>query len=868
MLRTNMVSWAMLAKPATRWLACVVACLLAHFAAPAPARAQAPVPYTQNFEGSIGSEWSDATAVTHTTFTRVLGRFGNTGTTLSVATTPGVMYEVSFDLWAFDSWDGPGSADRFRVLVNGVEMLNGAPSHSTAISVAGTIPINRGNVWYSGWPDYQFSGISLRFTATTATTAIAFDGENLQDISDESWGLDNLSVLVYVPAPPPTVPYASTFEGAVGPEWSSRPVVATNGYGSALGPFDNLGPTLTLQTVIGTQYTLIFDLWAFDSWDGDGRACCGPDYFRVLIDGVVRYNVTTTMFYGWGSTIEAIPETYTTNAAVGGSVGAGWGDKLYRRLSLTFTATGTSTAINFDGEGLTGGADESWAIDNVRVVQSSAASGLLPIFQGRSELSGLAIQIATTASATTGMLSLDLNNDGVLEVVQGGSLLVVRYRSGASFIGLGNPSMQGPLVSMDSDNNGTQELWIRNGSGTTQGLVYLGSGGAGGVISDRTGANTTLLSAVSGLRALAPLDADSDGRIDLAMMGTGGNRLAINRGVRTDGTLEAFRLANLPSATSDVGSGAWVATGDVNNDTIPDIFWSNGTGRLWLSDGAGGYAADDRGLNVLNSTSNPAGAVFADIDNDRDLDLFVGRRGTGLAPTLWINNGTSFTEQAASRGLGTLRDIVDASFGDFDNDGDLDLLFVTASGFSGSATNLGSSGSYNYSIQDVGLITESRGGDSLLADVDGDGDLDASFTGSTLDAGSRHWVNVLNNGNRSLTVRVIGKGAGYINTAAIGTRVELWDATNTQFLQRRDVGLAKGAGGMTPLWVHFGGVDENTTYTLRVWGRGTIYSVPVTPAAASTTFTSGTRQRFFTFDENVHAPRVQVVQFREAMQGE
>jgi hypothetical protein len=428
--------------------------------------------------------------------------------------------------------------------------------------------------------------------------------------------------------------------------------------------------------------------------------------------------------------------------------------------------------------------------------------------------------------------------------------------------------MQAPLAVLDANNDGTLELWHRSAAGTTQALTFAGTG-TGATNTNRVGANTSVFSLVSGLRAIAPLDANADGRIDLALLGTGSNALAINRGTEASGSLSAFTRADLPSDAADVGSGAWIATGDINNDTIPDIFWSNGTGRLWLSDGAGGYTAASRNISAMNSTSNPAGAVFADIDNDADLDLFIGRRGSGLAPTLWINNGSTFSEQASSRGLGTLTNIVDGVFGDYDNDGDLDLFYISASGFSGLARNQGSSGGYSFTLIDDGTITESRGGDGSIADVDGDGDLDYSFTselgGTVL---SRHWLNTLTNGNQSLTVRVVGKGAGYINTAGIGTRVELWNGANTQFLQRRDIGLAKGAGGMTPLWVHFGGVNENTQYTLRIWGRGTIYNIPITPASASTTFTSGTRQRFYTFDENLHAPKIAVTEYREVMQGE
>jgi hypothetical protein len=819
---------------------------------------QASVPYSQNFEGTIGSEWSVTNTISHPTYTRVLGNFGNTGTTLSVTTIPGREYEIVFDLWAFDSWDGThptNGPDQFRILIDGSVVLNITPPNAMPLS-----SIAYGNVWLSVWHDRIYPMVTLAFVATQTTTTIEFDGEGLQALTDESWGLDNLSVREISPA---SIPYLATMDGASAPGVSPARFTTLASGDTILGPYDNNPVRLRLVTVAGERYTLIYDLWAFDSWDG-GPLSTG-DRFRVLQASTELFAHTIGSAFNF-QTMPHSPELMLSDVGVGSTIaGHGWGDKLFRRQSLTFVATSSLTELFFDADNLTGGTDESWGLDNVRVVRESDAQPFLRWFIGRQDFA-LNTTNASTTGATTGAFWLDLNGDGTVENVQAGTTLFTRYATGTPFTGPAASAMLAPMVAMDADNNGVPELWHRATGGSTQAFVYSGVG-TSAAASNRVGQNASLFGAVSGLRAIVPLDADGDGRIDLVMMGSGGNRLALNMGTRSDGTLESFRLANLPSASADVGSGAWAATGDLNNDTIPDVYWSNGTGRLWLSNGAGGYVASDWGMSVVNSTANPAGATFADIDNDRDLDMFVGRRGSGLPPTLWINTGSAFVEQASSRGLGGLRDIVDASFGDIDNDGDLDMFFVSASGLCGTMLNGGSSGGYNFVLSDVGLVTETRGGDSVLMDVDGDGDLDASIT-SEHTALSRHWRNVLNNGTRSLTVRVIGKGEGYINRAGIGTRVELWDASNTQFLQRRDVGLAKGAGGMTPLWVHFGGVDENTTYTLRVWGRGTVYSVPVTPGTASTTFPSGTRQRFYTFDENVHAPRVQVVQYREVGQGE
>src|SRR5438105_3915552 len=65
-----------------------------------------------------------------------------------------------------------------------------------------------------------------------------------------------------------------------------------------------------------------------------------------------------------------------------------------------------------------------------------------------------------------------------------------------------------------------------------------------------------------------------------------------------------------------------------------------------------------------------AGAAWADVDGDGDLDLYVPRGGDPAQ--LWINDGTGhFTEEAAARGVQDLGAVgLGAVFADYDNDGD------------------------------------------------------------------------------------------------------------------------------------------------------------------------------------------------------
>jgi RHS repeat-associated protein len=164
----------------------------------------ATVPYSEDFEGTIGSEWSLTTADNShpASFSRFSGRFTNATQTLSLTgLTPGTAYTVTFDLYVIDSWDGNGGGDFFRVAVDGAERFratfsnfNGDPPSQTQ-SYPENPDSGRVHLGFSpSFVDAIYRRIEVGFTATAATAQIGFEGGSLQDISDESWGLDNVSV--------------------------------------------------------------------------------------------------------------------------------------------------------------------------------------------------------------------------------------------------------------------------------------------------------------------------------------------------------------------------------------------------------------------------------------------------------------------------------------------------------------------------------------------------------------------------------------------------------------------------------------------------------------------------------------------------
>ena len=77
----------------------------------------------------------------------------------------------------------------------------------------------------------------------------------------------------------------------------------------------------------------------------------------------------------------------------------------------------------------------------------------------------------------------------------------------------------------------------------------------------------------------------------------------------------------------------------------------------------------------LDETAGTQGGLFADFDDDGDPDLLVGGSEGGRATVLWRNDGGAFTD-VTSAAFGSLPVVTGADWGDYDNDGDMDLAVV------------------------------------------------------------------------------------------------------------------------------------------------------------------------------------------------
>ena len=130
-------------------------------------------------------------------------------------------------------------------------------------------------------------------------------------------------------------------------------------------------------------------------------------------------------------------------------------------------------------------------------------------------------------------------------------------------------------------------------------------------------------------------------------------------------------------------NGGGVAIGDINEDGLPDIFFSGNQvkNKLYLNKGNLEFQDITDNAGVGGDSSWNTGAIMGDINGDGLLDIYVcavvGINGFKGYNELYINNGDeTFTESAQQYGLDFDTYSSTAALLDFDLDGDLDIYLL------------------------------------------------------------------------------------------------------------------------------------------------------------------------------------------------
>lgn len=132
--------------------------------------------------------------------------------------------------------------------------------------------------------------------------------------------------------------------------------------------------------------------------------------------------------------------------------------------------------------------------------------------------------------------------------------------------------------------------------------------------------------------------------------------------------------------------GGGVAIGDVNNDSLPDVYFTGNmvASKLYINKGNWEFEEIAEKAGVRAEGLWNTGTTMADVNGDGWLDIYVCRSAANdpnnRKNLLFINNGDlTFTEKAQSLGLADRGYSTQASFFDYDRDGDLDMFSLNHS---------------------------------------------------------------------------------------------------------------------------------------------------------------------------------------------
>lgn len=398
------------------------------------------------------------------------------------------------------------------------------------------------------------------------------------------------------------------------------------------------------------------------------------------------------------------------------------------------------------------------------------------------------------------------------------------------------------------------------GSDTTVNVLYQAANDSG----FETATLTTPSTLYEAYWSITAGDYDKNGYNDL-MYGDGSGFTIMM--ANDDGTAFDQQLAS-PNATYIFSQrGNFI---DINNDGNLDAFMCHDVqpNVFYINDGAGGGEFFQGGLGDYIEGGN-YGSIWTDYDNDGDMDLFIAKCRGGGDPAaideLHRNNGDGTFTNVIQEDMANHHQSWSSAWGDYDNDGDMDVMIGASSDEEGSHRL--------YQNDGTGLftnVTEGSGFDDealpetivhVAHDFDNDGDLDV-FNGSG--------VMMLNNGDMTFTAHDVDPGEGAIgdlnndgfldiftgrsefqptrvywnndngnnwiklnlkgiasNRNGIGARVEAYTTVEGEIVKQiREVRSGDGFWYMNTLNVHFGfGETEAIDKIVVKWPSGTVDTI-------------------------------------------
>jgi hypothetical protein len=452
-------------------------------------------------------------------------------------------------------------------------------------------------------------------------------------------------------------------------------------------------------------------------------------------------------------------------------------------------------------------------------------------------------RIVTDIATSSGLTWGDYDNDGFLDLFvpnmirspsPNGNDFLYRNNGDGTFSAVTNTIIVTDALNSevgvwgDYDNDGYLDLFVTHGQNVQSSFLFRNNGdGTFTRVTNGSPANTP-----GEYDGACWGDFDNDGFVDLFVTnaaGAQGPRLA-NFLYRNNGNGGFIRVTN-GSVVTDLGTARGCAWGDYDNDGQMDLFVPNAyltTNALYRNRGHGTFDRVTTG-NVATDPADSRGCAWGDYDNDGHLDLFVANGGLTSTQSDYLhhNNGDGTFAKVTSGSV-----VTDSGhgfgceWGDYDNDGFLDLFVANVGGNNFLYHNNGDS---SFTRITSGSLAND-GGESwgcAWGDYDNDGFLDLVVAngGNPLNANPPDSRNFLyrNNGNSNswLTVKLAGTVS---NRSAIGAkvRVKAFFAGAVRW-QLRQISGGDGYGGQNGLRANFGLGDATNIDLVRIeWPSGTV----------------------------------------------
>lgn len=279
---------------------------------------------------------------------------------------------------------------------------------------------------------------------------------------------------------------------------------------------------------------------------------------------------------------------------------------------------------------------------------------------------------------------------------------------------------------IDYDNDGDLDLYVSNGKRFGQkSFLYQNNGGDFTRIFNAGPVNDSLP-----FDGASWGDLDNDGKIDMCAI-TWYDSVSVL--YKNDGAGVFTLLSGSPIVT-DRGFSETCSWGDYDTDGLIDLFITNSDGigtfrnRLYKNTGSGNFSRVDSGA-IFNDLNKPSRSInWVDIDDDRDLDIFVCVEGGGNELMYKNNGGEYFTKITNVPPVTNGGISWSSSWGDYDNDGDFDLY---VSNHENQLNRLyRNDGNFTFTQITGDTITNAPGYSACTGwgDYDNDGDLDMYVT--------------------------------------------------------------------------------------------------------------------------------------------